>query len=102
LASRVTDGEITVEVARKMFDDRIKAEAAMRDSVLMGVASMTNAASGFDKSEALTRLPMWLKSEDGEEHFRRYFPGGLADARARLTAAQQGLSAVQLVLQSIK
>jgi len=101
LATRVTDGEIDIEQGRKMLEDRLRAEAAQRDSVLMGMAHMTTGASKFDQSESLRRLPEWMGTQEGQDHFRRYFKGGLSDATKQVEEAERGLAAVKAVLASM-
>jgi hypothetical protein len=71
LATRVVEEEIDLAEARKRFEQRARDEAAMRDSVMMGMRAMTNG-----KSEALKRLPSWLMTDEGVEHLERYYPGG--------------------------
>ena len=49
----------------------------------------------------LKRLPEMLLSEDGDEHFRNYFPGGIEEANALLADAQRGLDAVRAICATI-
>jgi hypothetical protein len=102
LAARVTEGEINVEDARKAHEERLRAEEAMRDSVLLGISNFTRSASGFERSEALTRLPEWV-AEGGPalDHVRRYFKGGVKEVAELLDAAQRGIDAVRSIIDSI-
>lgn len=88
LADRVHDEEITLEDARKVLDDRARAEAAVRDSVMLGLSSGVTHLLNFEKSEGLRRLPEWRDTEA----FKRYFPDGLD-----LDAAQRGLDAIKAI-----
>lgn len=102
LAVRVTEGEIDIQQGRKLLTDRERAEEATRNSVLMGLKSMTAAAGSFDKSESLRLVPVWIKTEDGEKHFLRYFDGGLDEVRTQIEAAKRGLAAVEQVFRGMR
>lgn len=86
LADRVRDEEITLEQARKVLEDRDRAEASVRDSVMLGLSSGVTHLLNFEKSEGLRRLPEWRDTDA----FKRYFPDGLD-----LEAAQRGLDAIK-------
>jgi hypothetical protein len=98
LAQRVEDQEITIEDARRALDERRQAIAVQRDSVLIGISTGVAALAGFDKSPALQDLPNQLKTEEGEEHLRRYFKGGLKEIEEKLEVAERGLAALKETL----
>jgi hypothetical protein len=95
------DGELTLEAARKLLDERAKAEASSRQSVLLDILGMTRSAIGFRDSETLRRVPDWLTSEDGVRDHLRYFEGGPAEILQRIEEARAGLDAVAAVYSSL-
>lgn len=101
LAQRVVGGELDLATARQELDDRKRARHAMRDSVLMGLASMISSASGFEKSTALKELPIQLLADEGVDHLRQYFKGGHKEVSDKLLAARRGLEAVEQIWASI-
>jgi hypothetical protein len=56
LAARIADGEIDLAAAPKELDVREREETAVRDGVLLGIATLTNSACNFDKSERCNAL----------------------------------------------
>jgi hypothetical protein len=97
LAQRVADEEIDLDQARRILADRRQATHAMRDSVLMGLTSGLRSLSGFEKSTALQELPAQFATDEGMEHLRQYFHGGVEEVADRLQAARRGLDAVERV-----
>jgi hypothetical protein len=84
----VRDEEITLEDARKVLDDRERADAAVRDLVMLGLSLGVTHLLHFERSEGLRRLPEWRNTDQ----FKRYFPEGID-----LEAVQRGLDAIKEV-----
>lgn len=102
IASKVQDGEITVEEGRKEHEDREKAAAVQRDSLFMGISNFTRAAQGFKQSEVLPRLPEWLKRDDAKEQFKRYFKNGPEQLLQEIRDLREAADAIETVVQSMK
>lgn len=93
LAHRVAEGELTIDAARQELDERKRAAEAVRDSTFLGLANLTRSGANFEKSSGLVQIREWLGTEDGHEHLRRYFKGGVKELRQELQAARRGLDA---------
>ena len=102
IAARVREEEITLEQGRKEHEERLRAERAMQDSVLLGLKHLIMGGEGFDRSEALKRFPTYLQTEDGREHLKRYFNGGLSEIEERLEATKKGLEVAQEIVMMAK
>jgi hypothetical protein len=102
LADRVRDEEISFEEAKKQHEDRLRADHMMCDSVFVGLRGGVNGFVGFDKSDALKRMPEWINTDDGAKLLNQYFPDGIEEAKAKLADAERGLAAAKAVLQQIK
>jgi hypothetical protein len=98
LAQKVTDQEMTTDQAFAELDHRKREKHARRDSVLLGLMSLVGPGSGFENSSALTELPADLRTEEGEQHLRQYFKGGVKELEDKLEATKRGLVAVEQIV----
>jgi hypothetical protein len=102
LAQKVADGEIKLEKARDELQKRHREQHKQRDEVLRALSSVLNDAADLENSRALLELPAQLATDEGNDDFRIYFPGGVKQIWERVAAARKVLAVVDRVCLEIK
>jgi hypothetical protein len=102
LAQKVADGEIDLEEARDELATRRKEEYERRDLVLRTLSAILSDAASLENSTTLLELPAQFATEEGGEHLRQYFCGGVTEIGEKLAAARKGLTAVERALSGVR
>ena len=101
LAQKVADREMTLEQARAELEKKARERVSVRDSVLLGISHGVVSLAGFERSETLPGVAIDLKTREGLDHLKRYFPEGVKELGERIVAAEAGLAAVKRVYQQL-
>jgi hypothetical protein len=101
LAVRVSDGEITVDEGRKLFDEQVAREKDQRESVFLTFANVAHHGANFAHGSILEALPGWLKDEASAQDLLRYFPGGVEELREKMRAVKSNVESIEALLADI-
>jgi hypothetical protein len=102
LAARVDAGDISFDEARTLLNERENEAREVRATTYQSLREFLRNGQGFAQGTRFLELPDWLKIEEYESEFRRYFPGGIKELTAAGEFLNEGAAAVNRVLAQLK